>query len=107
MDIQRLRNLTTGYLHTEIGHIYEDIEYLTGAGGIMTHMIPNACKAMRPWLESKIADNRFFDHQHDPAHVGEFDIAPMSNEERAEMFDRYTRLPSPLAGKKVIPVVVN
>lgn len=29
MDIQRLRNLTTGRLHTEMAHIYQDIEYLT------------------------------------------------------------------------------
>ena len=30
MDIQRLRNLTTGRLHTEMGHIYEDLELITG-----------------------------------------------------------------------------
>ncbi len=36
-DIQRLRNLTTGILHTEIGHIYEDIESITGAKGVMAN----------------------------------------------------------------------
>ena len=29
MNIQRLRNLTTGILHTEMGHIYQDLETIT------------------------------------------------------------------------------
>lgn len=54
MEIQRLRNLTTGILHTEVGHIYEDIEFLTGEKGIMTHMLPRACEAMMPILEGRV-----------------------------------------------------
>lgn len=46
MDVQRLRNLTTGRLHTEIGFVYEDIEHLTGVKGIMTHMMPRAMRAL-------------------------------------------------------------
>ncbi len=30
MQNQRLRNLTTGRLHTEIGHLYEDLGLITG-----------------------------------------------------------------------------
>ena len=30
MDIQRLRNLTTGRLHTQMTDIYMDLDYLTG-----------------------------------------------------------------------------
>ena len=36
MNIQRLRNLTTGRLHTEMGHIYEDLGIITGETGLMT-----------------------------------------------------------------------
>ena len=56
MDIQRLRNLTTGRLHTEMGHIYEDLGWLTGESGLMTHMLPRAMDAVRPWLEEKVTD---------------------------------------------------
>lgn len=61
IEILRLRNLTTGILHTEIGHVYEDIENLTGTKGIMTHQIPNAIRAMLPWLKVKLKDEQFWD----------------------------------------------
>ena len=50
MDIQRIRNLTTGSLHTDMDHVYKDIEYIVGEKGIMTHMIPNACSSLEPYL---------------------------------------------------------
>jgi hypothetical protein len=106
MDIQRLRNLTTGRLHTETGHIYQDLEYLTGEKGIMTHMIPNAMRSLEPWLRGKVTDPRFWDGEYDTTHQGEFDIEPMTAEERKQFFDRYYKMPSPLEGKKVIGVVI-
>lgn len=48
LDIQRVRNLTTGRLHTKMDDIYEDIEFLTGEKGIMTHMLLRAREAMMP-----------------------------------------------------------
>ena len=51
MDIQRLRNGATGKLHTDIGHVYEDLEIITGEKGLMTHMLPRVCNAVRPWLQ--------------------------------------------------------
>ena len=57
MDIQRLRNLTTGRLHTKMEHIYADIEHLTGAEGVMTHQLPNACRALEPYLREKVQTN--------------------------------------------------
>ena len=35
MDIQRLRNITTCRLHTERGHVYEDLGYIVGDNGLM------------------------------------------------------------------------
>ncbi len=94
MDIQRLRNLTTGRLHTDIAHIYQDIEYITGAEGIMTHQLPNASAALRPYLESVVLDARFWDGIYDTTHVGEIELFPMSADELAVYWQRYSELPS-------------
>lgn len=66
MNIQRLRNLTTGRLHTEIGHIYEDLGIITGETGLMTHMLPRAMRACEPWLREHVTDPRFWDGEYDP-----------------------------------------
>ncbi len=105
MDIQRLRNLTTGRLHTEMGHIYQDMEYLTGEQGIMTHMLPNAFRAMEPWLKEKATDPKLWEDVYDTTHTGELEISPMTDDERKVFIERYMGLPSPLAGKEVIAVI--
>lgn len=92
MDIQRMRSLTTGVLHTEVSHVYADIEALTGAPGVMTHQIPGAIRAMRPWLIEKIATARFWDGRFDQSHVGNIELAPMSADEAKAFFARYIQL---------------
>lgn len=106
MDIQRLRNMTTGRLHTNIGHIYEDIYTLTGSPGVMTHMMPNALRAMTPWLRQVAPDERLWDGEYDTSHTGEIDVPVMTEDERSEFFRRFGELPSPLAGEEVIVVEV-
>lgn len=96
MDIQRLRNLTTGKLHTKMTHIYEDIETITGTPGLMTHQIPNALTALKPWLLANVTDPRFWDDRFDITHVGDIELPEMSDEERDGIFARFTYLPSPL-----------
>lgn len=61
MQIQRVRNLTTGILHTEIQHIYEDIEWLTGEKGIMTHMLPAAMQALTFALQAQLSPTQYPD----------------------------------------------
>lgn len=107
MDIQRLRNLTTGRLHTEVGHIYEDLGTITGEEGLMTHMLPRAMRAVEPWLREHVKDERFWDGEFDQTHTGELDLPVSTDEDRAAMFERYKAQPNPLAGKEVIPVVVG
>jgi hypothetical protein len=92
MDIQRLRNLTTGVLHTEMSHIYKDLEYISGNKGIMTHMIPRVLRAVEPWLREKVQDERFWDGKWDTSHTGEFHLDPMTNEEQEKMFNRFAAL---------------
>jgi len=106
MDIQRLRNLTTGRLHTEMGHIYEDLGWLTGESGLMTHMLPRAMDAVRPWLEEKVTDNRFWDGEFDTTHTGEFDLPEPTEEDKKTFFERFKQMPNPLADKEVIGVAL-
>lgn len=107
MDVQRLRNLTTGKLHTKMGDIYEDLGIITGEKGLMTHMLPRALKSVIPWLKENIADARFWDGKFDTTHTGEFKLPESTDIERKDMFDRYFKMPNPLEGKKVIVVGDN
>lgn len=104
MDIQRLRNLTTSRLHTEIGHVYEDLETITGERGLMTHMLPRAARAVEPWLREHVTDARFWDGKYDTTHTGEIALPEPTEEDRKAMFDRYMEQPNPLAGKGVVVV---
>jgi len=92
MDIQRLRNLTTGMLHTEITHVYEDIETITGLPGLRTHQIPNAIIALKPWLLENVTDPRFWDDRFDITHVGDIELPEMTGDERDALLERFDEL---------------
>ena len=96
IEVQRLRNLTTRRLHTEVGHIYEDLEWITGESGLFTHMLPRATEAVTPWLKSVIKDSRFWDDQYDTSHTGEVDLPEPTPAERKQMWEIYSSLPNPL-----------
>ena len=104
MDIQRLRSLTTGKLHTEMGHIYEDLGYIVGDDGLRTHMLLRVMRAIEPWLREKVTEPRFWDGKFDQTHTGEYPLEPMNAEENAAALQRYVDMPNPLAGKQVIAV---
>ena len=104
MNIQRLRNLTTGRLHTEMGHIYEDLGDIMGERGMMTHMIPRAMRAVEPWLRENVTDARFWNGEFDQTHTGEVELPEPTGDERVAMFERYKAQPNPLTGKSVISV---
>lgn len=106
MDIQRLRNLTTGRLHTKMEDIYEDLEFITRGGGIMTHMVTRVCRAVEPWLREQVTDPRFWNGEYDTTHTGDYPLREMTPEENAAALERYKAMPNPLAGKVVIPVRV-
>lgn len=96
MDIQRLRNMTTGRLHTEIEHVYQDMEFFIGEQGLFTHMLPNMHRAISPWLKEQFPDPRLWDGEYDTTHVGEIEAAPMDAEAKHAAMERYAALPSPL-----------
>ena len=101
---QQLRNLTTGRLHTEMGDIYSLIDFITQSPGIMTHQIPRAVKAIEPWLREQVPAVRFWNGEYDPSHEGEYDLAHMTADENAAFFERYSAMPDPLDGKKIMVV---
>lgn len=107
MDIQRLRNLTTGRLHTEISHIYQDMELITGEKGLMTHMLPRVAKAIEPWLRKNVMEQRFWEDVYDTTHTGDYSLPEPTQEERAEMFKLYCAQPNPLEDKKVVAITPN
>jgi hypothetical protein len=107
MDIQRLRNLTTGRLHTDVAHIYQDLEALTGLYGLMAQMLPRVCKAIEPWLKGHVTDQRFWDGEYDITHTGEYALPEPTEEDRITMLERYKAMPDPLEGKEVIEVSVG
>lgn len=88
MDIQRLRNLTTGRLHTKMADIYEDLALITGQDGWFTHQLPSVLDAIEPWLECHINDHRFWDDRYDPTHVGEYDLPMPTAAERTAIHNR-------------------
>ncbi len=104
MDCQRLRNLTTGRLHTDIGFVYKDLEIITGQPGLMTHMLPRAARAIGPWLRRHVTDARFWDDQYDTTHTGDYVLPEPTEADRAEMFELYKAQPNPLDGKEVVIV---
>jgi len=97
MKNQRLRNLTTGILHTKVQDIYMDVEYLVGERGVMTHMLPNMFRAITPWLKQRVTEARFWDEKFDVTHDGDTEIEPMTELDRKEFWDRYQKLPHPFA----------
>ena len=106
MDIQRLRNLTTGRLHTQMSHIYEDLGAITGQTGLMTHMLPRALEAVEPWLRENVTDQRFWDCEYDVSHTGEHPVPDPTEADRKAMTERYIAQPNPLEGKNVIGLAV-
>ena len=82
---QRLRNLTTGWLHTSILHIYEDLEIIYGEKGFMTHQLPFLCDQIKPFLKKQLPDQRFWNNAYDPNHTGYSNIAILTDKEKEDI----------------------
>lgn len=88
MEYQRVRNLTTGILHTSVDDVYKDIEYITGTPGVLTSQLGLAVELLSDWLKFHIEDQRFFDGKFDKTHIGELPLEPMNELEKLDFFSR-------------------
>lgn len=88
-DTQRLRNLTTRRLHTEMGHFYEDLGAIVGDDRLITQMLPMVIRSVEPWLRENVKDARFWDGGFDTTHTGEIELPTPTEDERKAMFERF------------------
>ena len=88
VDNQQIRNLTTGIVHTEMKDIYTLIEMITGEK-FMTHQLPAANKAIRPFLEKVLKDERFFEDKLDTTHTRQTKLKVMGTKQKKLFAERY------------------
>src|SRR5690606_34745779 len=89
--VGKLRNITTGRLHTDIGQVYTFIEDYTGEKGIMTHHLPSACPALQEILKRKL-DSSWFDGEWQREGLDtEVDVPDLTEEERKEFWERFNK----------------
>lgn len=81
-DVQRLRNLTTGILHTRCEDIYLDIERLTGQA-YLTHQLLAAHRALVPYLRRRVPGEHF-EGGYRPEARGRIAVEPLGMDEREE-----------------------
>ena len=94
MDNQRLRSLTTTIPHTEIGHVYEDLEVIFGEKGLMPHMLPRVLQSIESWLKDNVKDARFWNGKLDVAHTGEFNLPETTPAEKRLFLERFKAIPN-------------
>jgi len=88
MNIQRIRNLTTGILHTRQEHVQEDLEFLFGHE-LPETLIPEIASAIMPWLREKLQDERLFNPEYDPNQQGDVNLQPLTKPERESFWRGY------------------
>jgi hypothetical protein len=108
LTAKRIRNLTTGILHTCMDDVYRDLAAIVGVDGLMTHQLPRVRECVLPWLREKTKnDAAFWDKDIQIETDWEIDHwSEPSQAERAVMLENYKAMPDPLAGKAVIEVHV-
>ena len=95
MDYLRVRNLTTGVVHTSIEDIYKDIQMIFGHQALFNGILCQALGehkiyagvyyAIKPWLFKVVTDQRFWDDSFDVMHTGNYELPDPTTEDRIEM----------------------
>ncbi len=100
MDAQRLRQLTSGVLHTDMRHVLQDLAWFTNLGEPMTHQLPNVLDAVKPYLLQQLEElgekRDFVTPDYRPDIVGEVNIRPLKTGEAAAVLMRFGEMESPL-----------
>ena len=87
----KLRNITSGILHTGIGDIYVFLEEYLDEKGIMTHQLPSACQALVNILKRKLPEEWFTEEwiKDRDWQVQEVEISDLTQEEKDEFWKEY------------------
>lgn len=98
MDIQRLRNITTGIIHTSSNDIRQDVAYIIGEHDIRAYMLLGMCYALTTYLQ-KFLPEKFWEKTYDPTHTGEVDVPPMNEQEKLQFWESYKKIFQEAGGK--------
>jgi hypothetical protein len=85
----KLRNITTGILHTNIDDVYLFLEEYVGAKGIMTHQLGSAVKALTPILQTKLSDEWFREEWIKVGLDKVIEITDLTEEEKIKFWKEY------------------
>ena len=85
----KLRNITSGILHTTIGDVYTFFEEYLGAKGIMTHQLPSAGKSIVPILKSKLSAEWFINEWQKEGLSEKVEIDDLTETEKADFWKQY------------------
>ena len=88
----KLRNITTGVLHTCMEDIYVFFEEYTGIG-MFTHELPTARELLLPYLKQKIGQS-WFKEKLNPIKENNYSIIipDLAPEEREEYFEKFKEI---------------
>jgi len=85
----KLRNITTGILHTQIGDVYTFFEDYLDAKGIMTHQLPSAGRALESILKTKL-DKEWFEKVWTKTGLDEpVEIPDLTDQEKKDFWKQY------------------
>jgi len=81
---QRLRNLTTGRMHTNANDIKKDLEFFTEEEGIADISMGGANAALLKFLKVRLPDKRFWEDKYDATHDGSTLVSTLTFKEKEE-----------------------
>ena len=85
----KLRNITTGILHTKMSDVYDFFEEYTGEEGIMTHLLPSAKLALMPVLRARLTEDWFNKEWVKTGLDEEVEISEMNEEEKKSFWTAF------------------
>ena len=92
ISIPRLRNLTTGILHTNMDDVYADIEAFTGMKRVMPHQLPSASAALQPHLRKHYKDQPVWDDEFNPNIGGDVPLISIPQDKMADYWKLYEKM---------------
>jgi len=91
-SFQRIRNLTSGILHTNPEDVKNDLGAILGIGDSLPHfMVTKMMQPVKDFLRKNILDQRFWDDKLDLSHVGTINISEPTDAELGKIWTAYNK----------------